>query len=208
MTLLEEGQRLSDAWKTFIRTAGKELGIYKLFNKFNRFYYKKVYKMTTPKFTYLKTPLNKYTFKMPKIRHWVESQMEGRVLNLFAGMTELNYSGVEVRNDIRESMNAEYHMDAIEFVKSWKGEPFDTIILDPAYSYRKCIEMYEGSITSPFNALKDYLLDILTEHGKIITFGYHSVSQGMKRGFVVEEICVLSHGGAIHDTIATVERRI
>lgn len=36
------------------------------------------------KFTYMKTPLNKYTFKIRKIREWVEGVVEGRVLNLFA----------------------------------------------------------------------------------------------------------------------------
>lgn len=68
--------------------------------------------------------------------------------------------------------------------------------------------MYEGAITSPFNKLKNVLSSCLSHNGKVITFGYHSVSMGAKRGFTVEEICVMSHGGAIHDTIATVERRL
>ena len=58
-----------------------------------------------------------------------------------------------------------------------------------------------------FNQLKNSLLKVLTICGRVITFGYHSVSMGEKRGFYVEEICVMSHGGAIHDTIATVEVR-
>lgn len=157
------------------------------------------------KFTHLKTPLHKYTFKAPKIKQWVENQCEGFVLNLFAGETILNVN--EHRNDIRENMCAQTHMDALQFCRD-TDLVFDTIILDPPYAFRKSMEMYEGAITSPFNKLKNVLSSCLSHNGKVITFGYHSVSMGAKRGFTVEEICVMSHGGAIHDTIATVERRL
>jgi hypothetical protein len=43
--------------------------------------------------------------------------------------------------------------------------------------------------------------------GIVITFGYHSVSMGAGRGFAVQQVALFSHGGAIDDTIATVERR-
>lgn len=46
----------------------------------------------------------------------------------------------------------------------------------------------------------------LKEGGKVITFGYHSNTMGAGRGFTVEKVCLFSHGGAIHDTIASVER--
>jgi hypothetical protein len=44
------------------------------------------------------------------------------------------------------------------------------------------MEMYGGKITSPFNALKDGICKILKDNGSVITFGYHSVSMGKKRG--------------------------
>ena len=157
------------------------------------------------KFTYLKTPLNKYTFKVPKIRKWVEENVEGRVLNLFSGIIKLNCD--EVRNDLREDMDADHHMDAFDFVKSWKGEKFDTILLDPPYAYRKSMEMYEGAIASSFNKVKNAIPDILNDNGIVITFGYHSNVMGKKRKFKQEHICLMSHGGAIHDTIAVIERR-
>jgi len=159
-----------------------------------------------PQFTYIKTPLNKYTFKVPKIRQWVETFAEGKVLNLFAGIVELDLD--EVRNDIRESMNADYHLDALEFVKQYKGKKFNTILLDPPYSYRKSMEMYGGKIMSPFNALKNEIPMILYDDGIVITFGYHSNVMGKSRGFKIEHILLMSHGGAIHDTIASIERRI
>lgn len=156
------------------------------------------------KFTYLQTPLNRFTFKSLKIKQWVESNAIGKTLNLFAGEVKLNIN--EVRNDIREEMRAEFHLDALQFVEECK-DCFDTILLDPPYSYRKSMEMYEGRITSPFNAIKDGLLKILKKDGRVITFGYHSNVMGKKRNFKIEHICLMSHGGAIHDTIATVETR-
>jgi len=158
-----------------------------------------------PKFTYLKTPLNKYTFKSQKIRQWVESNVEGKVLNLFAGIVKLDCD--EIRNDIRKEMNAHYHQDALRMVSEWKGDNFNTILLDPPYSYRKSMEMYEGKIMSPFNALKDKIVKILEKNGIVITFGYHSTVMGKVRNFEIEHICLMSHGRAIHDTIATIERK-
>jgi hypothetical protein len=168
--------------------------------------------MDNIKFTYLKTPLNKYTFKSPKIKKWVEKNVEGKTLNLFSGMVSLDCD--EIRNDIRKEMNADYHMDALKFVKWYRNvvrregyTKFNTILLDPPYSYRKGMEMYEGKMTSKFNLIKKYIPLILSKNGIVITYGYHSVIMGEKRGFKIEHICLMSHGGAIHDTIATVERR-
>ncbi len=153
----------------------------------------------------MKTPLRKYTFENRRIREWVERHVEGVTLNLFAGKTLLNCR--EVRNDLREEMPADYHMDALDFVKHWQGEPFGTVILDPPYAYRKSMEMYEGAVSSPFNQIKNVLPNILTLEGIVITFGYHSNVMGEKRGFEQDHILLMSHGGAIHDTIAVIERK-
>jgi len=158
------------------------------------------------KFTYMKTPLRKYTFENRRIKEWVELHAGGKVLNLFAGRTLLNCH--EVRNDLREEMPADYHMDALDFVKHWQGDSFDTVILDPPYAYRKSMEMYEGAISSPFNQIKNHIPNILVMEGIVITFGYHSNVMGEKRGFEQEHLLIMSHGGAIHDTLAIIERRV
>lgn len=156
------------------------------------------------KFTYMKTPLFRYTFKNKRIKEWVELNCEGKVLNLFAGETPLQVD--EIRNDLREDMPADYHMDALEFVKLWDGPRFGTIILDPPYAYRKSMEMYDGAVSSPFNQIKDNIKNIILDNGIVITLGYHSNVMGEKRGYVQEEILLMSHGGAIHDTIGVIER--
>ena len=160
--------------------------------------------MKNPEFDYIKCPLDRYTFKIKPIRLWVEKNCEGRTLNLFAGITKLNID--EIRNDLDVDALSDYKMDALVFLRTWKGEKFDTILLDPPYAYRKSMEMYGGRKCSPFRQLKDEIVNVIKPNGKVITFGYHSNTMGKNRGFNIEKICLFSHGGAIHDTIASIER--
>jgi len=154
------------------------------------------------KIDYIKCPLNTYTFSVKPIREWVERECKGYVLNLFAGKTKLSIN--EYRVDMDKTMKADNYMDAYDYVKKC-DKKFDTILLDPPYSYRKSMEMYNGHKSSRFNALKNILPRILNKNGKVITFGYHSVSMGKNRGFIQEKILLISHGGGIHDTIAVIE---
>ena len=163
-------------------------------------------KRHTPEFDYIKCPLHRYTFEVKPIRDWVERNCEGKTLNLFAGKTKLNID--EVRNDLDPDALAEYRMDAVLFLRTLNTYKFDTILLDPPYAFRKSMEMYKGIKCSPFKQMKDEITNVLNTGGKVITFGYHSNTMGINRGFVVERIALFSHGGAIHDTIASVERYI
>jgi len=160
--------------------------------------------MKTLHFEHIRCPLHRYTFSVKAIRHWVEQTCEGRVLNLFAGSTKLTLN--ETRNDLDPDMPADYHLDALAFLRGWSGEKFNTILLDPPYAFRKSMELYKGIICSPFRQLKDALPECLEPGGLVITFGYHSVVMGRTRNFRLERITMFSHGGAIHDTIASAER--
>jgi hypothetical protein len=157
-------------------------------------------------FEHIRCPLHRYTFTAGPIRRWVERVCEGKVLNLFAGKTLLCVD--ETRNDSDREAVAEYSMDALDFLRNWKGARFNTILLDPPYSYRKSMELYKGIVCSPFRQLKDEIGGCLQHGGLVITFGYHSIAMGTSRGFRLEKIALFSHGGAIHDTIASAERYI
>ena len=152
------------------------------------------------------TNLRRYTFQCPKIKKWVEDNSFGLVLNLFAGKTKLDLN--EVRNDLDETMNAEYHKEALEFVTEYKGPKFDTVILDPPYSYRKSMEMYNGKRNSRFKLIADNLQRILSSSANVISFGYHSTFLGSKRRFYLDKMCIFAHGGAQHCTIAIIEKQI
>ncbi len=71
------------------------------------------------KLTLIRTNLRRYTFESRKIKAWVENRSKGKVLNLFAGKTVLNLD--EVRNDIDKEMIAGYYLDALTFIKNWRG---------------------------------------------------------------------------------------
>jgi hypothetical protein len=161
------------------------------------------------KLTLINTNLRRYTFESPKIKEWVEDRCKGAVLNLFAGKTKLSVN--ELRNDIDPAMNAEFNLDALDFVRDWsKGNSkykFDTIIADPPYSYRKSMEMYNGNLNSRFKLIADEIPKILKPDGIVISFGYHSTFLGKKRGFELKELCVFAHGGAQHCTIGIIEGR-
>lgn len=155
------------------------------------------------KLTLIRTNLRRYTFDSPKIRKWVESRAKGKVLNLFAGKNKLNLD--EIRNDVDKTMDADYFKDALDFVREWKGENFDTIILDPPYSYRKSMEMYNGNKNSRFKLIADEIPRILKDNGIVISFGYHSTFLGKKRNFKLNELYVFAHGGSQHCTIGIIE---
>lgn len=163
------------------------------------------------KFTYLRQPLNKYTFIAPGIRCWVEDHCKGLyVLNLFAGPTRLR-GCIEIVNDLDRNLpGIPYNMDALDLAKQfWEWcELFDVVLLDPPYSYRKSMELYHGNRNSKFKQILDIIPEILAPNGIVITFGYHSHVMGEGRGFRIRELCIISHGGAIRDTFASVEGKL
>tara|TARA_R100000656_G_C3897953_1_gene118089 strand:- start:34 stop:549 length:516 start_codon:yes stop_codon:yes gene_type:complete len=153
----------------------------------------------------INTNLRRYTFESPKIKKWVEDNSNGKVLNLFAGKTLLELD--EIRNDIDVESVSDYKMDAVDFVKKWEGHRFDTIVLDPPYSYRKAMEMYNGNYSSRFKILANELIRITHEDTKFISFGYHTTFMGAIRGYDLSNLCVFAHGGAQHCTIGIIETK-
>lgn len=158
-------------------------------------------------FTYLAQPPRKYTFEQPRLKAWTEGWCKGRTLNLFAGKVMLDIDE-EIRNDVDVDMPAEYHVDAYEFVSTWEGEKFDTIILDPPYNLRKAREKYGDRYIGSFTKVKNELVNILNDDGHIISFGYDSVGMSKSRGFRKIAIALVVHGGDHNDTIVLVEERI
>ena len=159
-------------------------------------------------FKYFQQPPRKYTFENPEIRKWLEYQCEGTVLNLFAGSTKISVD--EIRVDQDEKMFADYHMDCREFVdiaaiNKWK---FNTIIMDPPYTWRKSKELYNGNKVGQFPRLKNELINILSKDAKIITFGYDTVGMSASRGFEKIGFALICHGGDSKDTLCVVEKKI
>ena len=138
---------------------------------------------------------------------------KGVWIDPFAGMN----SPADITNDINPKANAKYHLDAIEFLKKQKSQEYDGALLDPPYSYRQVSEHHKavgikvtGWHTSSGwgKTIKDEITRIVKPHGKVISFGWNSMGLGKNRGFVMERILLVAHGGGKNDTICTVEIKI
>jgi len=158
------------------------------------------------KFEYIYQPPKRFTFEQPKLRLWVEKWCKGKVLNLFAGKTKLNVN--EFRVDSNKEMIADYYGDALEFLKITNLK-FDTIILDPPYSFRKSYEKYKGHyIGSKYTIIKKAIIRVLNDGARVITFGYNSQGMSRQLGFKKIAICLVCHNGDHNDTVCTVENKM
>lgn len=120
-------------------------------------------------------------------------------------------------NDLNPNSNADSCGDAIEYIRMLIdiGVEADAVLLDPPYSSRQISEAYKIAgrkcgMTETQNAVlyknaKDGLDKLLVKGGIAITCGWNSMGFGIGRKYVMDEILLVSHGGAHNDTIVTVE---
>lgn len=153
-----------------------------------------------------------WTFTIPPIRALLEQEMtEGVWIDPFAG----RYSPATVRNDLNPANEAEHHMDALQFLSMFPDESVDGILFDPPYSPRQVRECYDGIAgglkwdgkVSFWSDAKNECARILRPGGKVICFGWNSMGLGLKRGFEMQHILLVPHGGSRNDTICTVEMK-
>ncbi|MCW8932154.1 MAG: adenine-specific DNA methylase [Gammaproteobacteria bacterium] len=121
-----------------------------------------------------------------------------------------------ISNDLDHSIDADYHMDALEFLKMFDNESVHGILFDPPYSPRQVSECYKSldmtvnmqtTQSSFWGDLKKEISRVLTPSGVCITCGWNSGGIGRSNGFEIEEILLVPHGGWHNDTIVTVERK-
>lgn len=156
---------------------------------------------------------NKWTFKIKPIAELLKEEINTNKeiwLDPFAG----NNSPAQYRNDLRENTNAQDHEDAIEWLK--KRKEADGILLDPPYSLRQVSEHYKEAgikitgwhTSAAWGArIKDEVARIIKPGGKAICFGWSSMGLGKNRGFKMNRILLVPHGGSKNDTIVTVETK-
>jgi hypothetical protein len=121
-----------------------------------------------------------------------------------------------VTNDLDESLDADFHLDALDFLKSLSGESMDVILFDPPYSPRQVSECYkklgktvnmQTTQASYWGNMKKEIARVLATGGVCLTFGWNSGGIGKKYGMEIEEILMVAHGGWHNDTIVTVDRK-
>ena len=155
---------------------------------------------------YINSPPKKWTFQPPKIKNMVEAEIEGLVLNLFAGKTKLDHDGEIIRVDQDEEKDADYNMSALDFLAQDDRE-YDTVVLDPPYNVRKSREKYEDGYMGNFTRIKNKVKDKISPSGKVITFGYATTGMAKTRGFKKHRAYIINHKGDHNDTLCIVERK-
>lgn len=89
---------------------------------------------------------NKYTFKIGPIKRLLQEEVgqglcvKGLGIDPFAGY----YSPAQCRNDLNKHAKADYHMDALEFLKDRIKNSYDFALFDPPYSFTQVKECYDG----------------------------------------------------------------
>jgi hypothetical protein len=121
-----------------------------------------------------------------------------------------------VSNDLDTSIEADFHMDARDFMSSRSDSEFDGLLFDPPYSVRQVAECYkkmgltvnmETTQSSFWTKLKKEVARIVKPCGVVVCCGWNSGGIGKTFGFDLEQILLVPHGGPHNDTIVTVERR-
>lgn len=109
--------------------------------------------------------------------------------------------------------------DAFEFMQSFEDHFLAGVLFDPPYSMEQVKRSY-GAVgisnwqtrfgnnkNGGFPNVKDEISRTLKPGGIVISFGWNSNGLGKGRGFIIERVVNLAHGGNRHDTIITVERK-
>jgi hypothetical protein len=129
-----------------------------------------------------------------------------------------NSKRATLRNDLNQNTDADYHMTAGEFLIHLKDHSAGVVLFDPPYSPRQITECYQHigrKVTREdtqnghlYKTIKDELHRILRPGGVAISCGWNSMGFGLKRGYEMQELLLVPHGGAHNDTIITVERKL
>jgi len=120
-------------------------------------------------------------------------------------------------NDINPDTKAEYHMDAIDFLKTLKPDTADVVLVDPPYSPRQISECYKAigrkfTMQDAHNAIFNKCIRkavdrIAKQSAKIIWCGWSTVGMTEAMGWKLNQVLILTHGGGHNDTLITVWER-
>ena len=146
------------------------------------------------------------------------------------GVTLDVYSGgnsiADIKNDFDHSYDTDYHMEAVEFLKTLDTCSCDTIICDPPtcssdskywrdkLGLPKIVDVIDGkervvqyTQINYWSILNREISRVMKPGGIVIYSGCTSTGVGKKLGFELKELNILCHGGWTPDTYITVETK-
>lgn len=158
------------------------------------------------------------TFSIPPIKAVVEWEVMsvpkgGTIVDPFARAAAYG----TITNDLDPEQPAEYHLDALEFLRGLQTASADLILYDPPYSPRQASECYRkvgkeklaNNVTNSeyWARCLDEVARITKSGGRVVSCGWNTNGVGKKRGFEIESILIVAHGGRHNDTLVTVETK-
>lgn len=155
---------------------------------------------------------NSRTFSIKPIREFVERHTEGATVIVDPFANDCRFG--TITNDLNPECSTDFHMDALDFLRSLPDSCADVVLYDPPYSLRQVVECYKGfgvevtqeTTQSTWRARHlDEIKRVLKAGGKALCFGWNSNGIGKTRGFEMLEVLLVAHGGSKHDTICTAE---
>lgn len=154
---------------------------------------------------------NKQTFDIKPIKEFIlRNKKEGIIIDPFANKNRI----ANITNDLDPQYNCDFNVDAYDFLKQFDDNSIDTVLFDPPYSPRQVSESYkklgltvnmETTQSSYWSKMKDEISRIVKPMGICISFGWNSQGIGKNRGFEINEILLVPHGGSHNDTICLSE---
>ena len=157
---------------------------------------------------------NHNTFLIKPIREFVKKNIFNLdlVIDPFARGSKL----ASITNDLNPNFNTDYNLEALDFLKMFEDNSIDCVLFDPPYSLRQVKECYNSigidNMTQHqskhfYSDLKNEISRIIKPKGLVLSFGWNTVGMGKVRGFKLEEIVLVCHGGNHNDTICLKERK-
>ena len=120
-------------------------------------------------------------------------------------------------NDLNPAFKATYHLESLDFLKTFEDNSVDMVLFDSPFSPRQISECYkqvgkkvhmEDTQSSFYGNRKKEVARIVKKNGIVICFSWNSGGVGKNLGFDIIEILLTPHGSQHNDTISVVERKI
>lgn len=159
---------------------------------------------------------NADTFTVPAIGDFVQAYLRSSKVSV--DPFSRNKRWATHTNDLNPDTQAEHHFEAEEFFALLIHQKVkaDLVILDPPYSPRQVKECYDniGRKMAQEDAWggaikkrrRELIHQIITEDAIVLSFGWNT--NGMGKGWEIEEILLCAHGSDHNDTICMAERKL
>ena len=159
---------------------------------------------------------NHNTFSIPPIRELITRHItKGVWLDPFSRNSP--FGDMCITNDLNPATEADYHLEALDFLRAQESDSADGVLFDPPYSPRQISECYQqvgravhtkDTQSSFYGDRKREVARVVRRGGKVLCFGWNSGGIGKNLVFEIAEILLVAHGGAHNDTICTVEIKL